>query len=224
MMPKFNGKGCHMATDIEVAACNPKKVLLSSFNHSARIPHGVSIEHVCAAMNDFIDFIGFINQQLSTRKMPRMESFLMPANFSSIVGEFMSANIPKYCESIVKNQYHNGHPDMIPAKAFPNNAVQYAHDGIEIKASRYLKGWQGHNAEDAWLMVFCFESSRPTDNSKGIKPRPFEFRFVAGAKLSKSDWTFNGRSETSRRTITATVNPEGYKKMITNWIYRAPDL
>jgi hypothetical protein len=54
------------------------------------------VAHVRAAMIDFLDFLGFINQQLHTRNMPRLEGFLMPANFSSIVGEFMNLTLPKY--------------------------------------------------------------------------------------------------------------------------------
>jgi hypothetical protein len=173
-------------------------------------------------MIDFTDFIGFVDQQLNTKEMDRLESIVMPANFSSIVGEFMGARIPKHCSTIVKNQYHNGHPDLIPANVFPNNAVQHATDGIEIKASRYLRGWQGHNPEDAWLMVFVFDSNRPTDYL--ASPKPFRFVMVVGAQLTKEDWMFSGRSETSRRTITASVKRSGYEKMMANWIYKAPAL
>ncbi len=130
-------------------------------------------------MDEFINFLGFINQQLYTKGIQRFESMLMPANFSSMVGEFMCACIPKYCPTLVKNLYHNGHPDLIPASYFPNDSIQYAEEGIEIKGSRYLKGWQGHNPENAWLMVFVFSSNRPADSSKGIKPKPF--RFIKGS-------------------------------------------
>jgi hypothetical protein len=105
---------------------------------------------------------------------------------------------------------------------YPGNAVQYAHERIEIKASRYPSGWQGHNAEESWLMVFVFDSNRPSDAEKGIAPRPFRFVKVVGAQLQREDWSFSGRSETSRRTITASVTPAGYAKMEANWIYRAP--
>ncbi len=37
----------------------------------------------------------------------------MSANFSSMVGEFMTATIPKYCSTLAKINYHNGHPDML---------------------------------------------------------------------------------------------------------------
>lgn len=147
---------------------------------------------------------------------------LMPANFSSIVGEFMSSTIPQHCPSISKNQYHNGHPDLIPTGMFPNNALQHGTEGIEIKASRYLQGWQGHNAEDCYLMVFCYEAGRPTDELRNVAPKPFRFVKVCAAQLQVSDWQFAGRSETSRRTITATVKRSGYDKMMANWIYQAP--
>lgn len=208
---------------LEELACHPSRVNLARFNANASLPYGLKVEHIAAAMNDFVDFIGFINQQLGTRKIERLETMLMPANFSSIVGEFMTSTIPKHCKTVVKNAYHNGHPDMLPAGKYPKNEMQHGTEGIEVKGSRYLKAWQGHNAEDAWLMVFCFSSGRPTDSVKGILPAPFKFALVAGAQLSKNDWKFSGRSETSRRTITASVTNSGYEKMMSNWIYREPD-
>jgi hypothetical protein len=207
---------------LEAAACTPIPIRPKDFNPAAVIPHGLTVKHIRQAMNDYLDFLGFINTQLHTREIHRLESMLMQANFSSMVGEFMSAAFPKYCSTIVKNQYHNGHPDLVPAKLYPNNAIQHGSEGIEIKASRYLRGWQGHNAEDVWLMVFAFDSSTPPDESKGIPPRPFRFRLVAGAYIEKADWTFSGRSGTSRRTITASVNRSGYNKMLANWIYKEP--
>jgi len=171
-------------------------------------------------MTEFIDFLSFLNEQLSSREIPRLESFLMPANFSSIVGEFMNMSIPKYCGSLVKNQYHNGHPDLIPAGQFANDSVQYSHEGIEIKGSRHSSGWQGHNPEAVWLIVFHFDSNTAADLKKGVPNRPFQFKAIYCAKLEVSDWNFSGRSETSRRTITASVNKTGVRKMKDNWLYR----
>lgn len=209
--------------ELERKACYPSQVKAEDFNPKTKLPYGLKVEHIAAAMNEFIDFIGFIDQQLATRKIERLETMLMAANFSSIVGEFMTSAIPKHCKGLVKNAYHNGHPDMIPAGKYPKNEMQHGTEGIEVKGSRYLRAWQGHNAEDAWLMVFCFASGRPTDRVKGVLPAPFKFVSVVGAQLTKDDWKFAGRSETSRRTITASVQPSGYDKMMGNWIYRAPD-
>jgi hypothetical protein len=213
-----------MSHDLELIACTPHQVLFDGFNPNVALPYGLRIEHLQAAMNDFTNFLGFINPQLHSKGIERLESMLMPANFSSIVGEFMSSSIPKHCHTLAKNQYHNGHPDMIPKGRFSNDAVQHADEGIEIKGPRYLRGWQGHNPEDAWLMVFVFDSSRPADVVKRVAPRPFKFVMVVGARLTKEDWLFSGRSETSRRTITASVTRSGYERMMANWIYKAPDI
>ena len=99
---------------------------------------------------------------------------------------------------------------------FPDNKVQYATEGIEVKASRYERGWQGHNPESVWLLVFVFDSNRPQDT----EPRPFKFKSVYSAYLEKEDWKFSGRSETSRRTITASII-QSDDKLVQNWIYLA---
>jgi hypothetical protein len=209
-----------MRNDLEELACLPQPVDQTAFNHTAKLPYGLRVDHVRLAMESFVNFLYFINTSLHSNSLPRMESLLMPANFSSIVGEFMKSNIPKFCPSIVANRYHNGHPDLIPAGYFDNDAVQHGRDGVEIKASRYDGGWQGHNPEDTWLMVFVFSSNRPGDPDQGVPPKPFCFLSVYCALLEKADWSFSGRSADSRRTITASVTRSGRQKMLANWIYR----
>lgn len=207
--------------DLESLACTPLPLNLNGFNPNALIPYGCTFQHIQQAMSDFLEFLGFLNAQLYSRHLPRLESMIMPANFSSIVGEFMHTAIPRYCPTLVKNQYHNGHPDLIPVGLFPNDAAQHASEGIEIKASRFARGWQGHNPEAIWLMVFVFDSNRPGDTTKQITPRPFQFRAVFGAKLEAEDWQYSGRREGSRRTVTASVLKRGYDKMFLNWIYQS---
>lgn len=207
--------------DHEARACTPCPLDDGRFNASAVIPYGVDVSHIKAAMQEFLRFLSLLNGVLYSNQMPRLESFLMTANFSSMVGEFMNTTIPKHCKSVVKNTYHNGHPDLIPAGRYPKDALQYGTDGIEIKGSRQPRGWQGHNAEDCWLMVFVFDSNTASDALNNKEPRPFRFVAVYGAQLCKADWSFADRSDTSRRTITASVTPSGLAKMKSNWIYRA---
>ncbi|MCI5148786.1 MAG: hypothetical protein D3916_05240 [Candidatus Electrothrix sp. MAN1_4] len=207
----------------EKEACVPVPLKPGSFNQECNLPYGLEVEHIKTAMDEFLAFIGFLNQQLHTKQMPRLENFLMPANFSSIVGEFMNVSIPNHCKTLVKNQYHNGHPDLIPAGVFPENSVQYSCKGVEIKGSHHGRGWQGHNPEAVWLMVFHFDSNTSnTSNAqkKNTAPKLFEFKGVYAAQLEESDWNFSGRSATSRRTITASVNKNGVDKMKGNWLYK----
>jgi hypothetical protein len=138
----------------EQLACFPEPLTLERFNQNCFLPYGLDVSYIQQAMSDFLEFLGFINRRLHTKAISRLESFLMPANFSSIVGEFINISIPKYCPALVKNRYHNGHPDLIPRGMFPDDAVQHATEGIEIKGSRHSGGWQGHNPEAVWLMVF----------------------------------------------------------------------
>lgn len=205
---------------LEIESCTPAPINPKGFNPKAVIPYGCNTIAIQKAMQDFLDFLGFINLQLRTKKIDRLESFVMMANFSSIVGEFMGVSIPKYCKTIIRNEYHNGHPDLIPLNHYPKNSILHGEDGIEIKGSRHISGWQGHNPENCWLLVFVFESNTPRDTLAGKPPIPFKFKKVVGAKLALDDWTFSGRSATSRRTITASVNRKGFEKMEKNWIYK----
>ena len=205
-----------MSNITEQMACTPMPLNTKGFNARTVLPHSLETSQIQSAMQDFLDFLGFINNQLYTKSIPRLETMLMSANFSSIVGEFMSATIPKYCKTLTKNHHHNGHPDLVPTGFYKNDDILHGSEGIEVKASRYTKGWQGHNPEDVWLMVFVFESNRAKDTI----PSRFKFISVAGALLTKSDWNFSGRTGTSRRTITASVTPSGFSKMSANWIYR----
>lgn len=211
------------ATADEVAARTPFPVAQSGFNRDAQLPYGLTTAAIGAAMGEFVNFLGLVNGMVGSRGIARLEALLMPANFSSIVGEFVLGAIPSHCKSLVKNRYHNGHPDLIPVGRYDDDAVQHGTDGVEVKGSRYLKGWQGHNQEDTWLMVVVFDSNRPADVAKNIAPKSFRFLTVLGARLVKDDWDFAGRSATSRRTITASVKQSGYDKMVANWIYRDPE-
>jgi hypothetical protein len=209
----------------DLSFCVPERPLFQNFNAAARIPFDVSVEHIFQAMVDFTDFLRTVDTELVRKQMSRLEDMLMPANFSSMVGEFITSNLPKHCPTIAKNAYHNGHPDLLPAGKYPgNSAQQVGADGIEVKASRYKKGWQGHNPEDVWLMVFVFDGGRPADVRTVRAMTRFRFLAVYGALLERTDWQFAGRSQTSRRTITATVLPSGFEKMAENWIYKAPEL
>ena len=61
---------------------------------------------------------------------------------------------------------------------YADHSLQHGTEGIEIKASRYSSGWQGHNPEEGWLMVIVFESNRPTDRAKKVPAIPFRFKSV----------------------------------------------
>jgi len=49
-----------MKSSLEQSACRPQPVGIGSFNPGAEIPYGLTVEHLCGAMNEFIGFIGFL--------------------------------------------------------------------------------------------------------------------------------------------------------------------
>lgn len=200
--------------------CTPVSLDPDGFNPSAVLPHGLTTDQVRGAMQEFLEFIGYVDTQLCAKGLNPLAAMFMPANFSSLVGEFVNATIPRYCPTLAKNVYHNGYPDLIPRGYFPGDAVQHGDQGIEVKASRYPRGWQGHNKEEGWLMVYVFDAARPADVATATVLAPFRFLGVYAAHLDEDDWTFAGRSATSRRTITASVNERGYRKMAANWVYK----
>ena len=79
----------------EEAACQPVPLNLNGFNSKAQIPFGLKPDHIQSAMQEFVNFLGFVNTSLLSKRIPRLESFLMTANFSSIVGEFMGGSYPE---------------------------------------------------------------------------------------------------------------------------------
>ena len=194
----------------------------TGFNPKATIPFGVTTEHLYESMKEFTGFVELIDFQLRAQQMARFEDILMAANFSSLVGEFMSRTIPKHCKTVVKNNHHNGHPDILPAGKYPNDSAQRAGtDGIEIRASRYLKSWQAHKADDKWLMMFVFQSGRL--NPKVTEQVGFKFLIVAGGLLTKTDWPAR-RWETGHTMTEESVTTTAAQRMMSNWIYKCNEL
>ena len=62
-----------MANNIEEKACTPVPVDPSLFNPNCKLPYDLTTAHIHQAMNEFIEFLGFINQQLHKKGIPRLE-------------------------------------------------------------------------------------------------------------------------------------------------------
>lgn len=184
---------------------------MNSFNNNVILPYGLNVHHIAGAMVDCTNFIDLINTQLTNNKLNTLQDIMMPANFSSMVGEFIVSVMHNHCTGLIKNNYpSNGHPDLVEYDYYENNSCQYGDHGIEVKCSRNDSGWQGHNPESSFLLVIVY------DLNNG-----FKFKKILAAKLEKDDWNFSGRKEGSRRTATASINKKGREKLEDNWIYRA---
>jgi hypothetical protein len=124
----------------------PEPLDKNGLNPKAKIPFGVTTDHIRASMQDFIEFLSLIDTQLHAKRMGRLENMLMQANFSSIVSEMMTASIPKHCKTVVKNRFHNGHPDILPANKYPDDpmAVRVKVGGADQPLIPDIKGVTSH--------------------------------------------------------------------------------
>ena len=82
----------------DLSFCVPEQPSFENFNDNAKIPFGVSVENIFHAMVDFTDFLRTVDAELVRKNMARLEEMLMPANFSSMVGEFISDSSHAYSD------------------------------------------------------------------------------------------------------------------------------
>lgn len=180
------------------------------FNPRATLPYGLKVRQVKAAMREAYRFLYKTNAFLLKSGYKRLEDF-MPGNaFSGLVSEVLVQSMSKHSPRLTKNLRVGGHPDLIPKGHYRGNKILQGDQGIDVKSSKQAGGWQGHNPEAGWVMVFRFRLG------------PFELVEVLAARLARRDWSFSGRGETSRRTITASMKKQAVERLRNNWIYRNP--
>ncbi len=188
-------------------------------NPNAILPYDLTTTEVIEGMRLTYDLLFEINNFLVSKHYPRLEDMILGNSMSGLVSEFVVRNIGVQSKMMVRNKKVGGHPDLIPKNRYPNDEVLRG-EGIEVKTSIQQGGWQGHNPEACWIMIF-----RYTVDRRPIPPQdrePIEFVQVLAAKLSRTDWSFSGRSATSRRTITASITKRGMPKLRGNPIYQNP--
>jgi hypothetical protein len=187
-----------------------------------QLPYEISPSEIALSIQQVYNILHLIDVALVQGGAERVEDFMHPANYSFMLSELIVGGLANHCKGLVKNGYHNGHPDLLPVGVYPDNKVQYAHEGIEVKCSRNPSGWQGHNAEASWMLVavYC-----PDTTTEPFEDRmPTFFKRVMLARLEASDWSFAGRREGSRRTPTASILRSGFDKLQAGTVYYEPDL
>jgi hypothetical protein len=183
------------------------------FNESAALPYGLRVAEIKAAIDDVYDFFYNVNRFLVDKGWDRLEETLSAASFSGMLSEMIVQGVSKRSATVNKNMHHNGRPDLVPRGHYPGDGALHGDEGIEVKASRYSTGWQGHNVESGYLLIVQFYSE---------KTEPTIIDRVMAAKLDVADWSFSGRGEASRRTPTASVKRSGVEKLAANPVYLDP--
>jgi len=159
-------------------------------------------------LNDYLVGAGFMS----------LEELLLGNSLSGIISEFLVKNIARASTTLEANLKVGGHPDLLPKGHYSSNLVLKGEAGIEVKSSIQSGGWQGHNPEDCWLMVFRYAVGEQADGAK----LPLTFIEILCAEVKQADWSFSGRKGASRRTPTASITASGVEKLRRNFLYRVP--
>lgn len=191
------------------------------FHENSRLPYGLTVGEIRKAISAAYDLLDGLNQYLVSRGYGRLEDLLLGNSFAGVLSEVLVKSISDCSVTMTRNLQIGGFPDLIPRGRYASDSVLRGKQGIEIKSSKQSGGWQGHNPEAGWIMIFRYVVD--TEDIAGGRPRPTEFVEVLAARLGEDDWNFSGRRGGSRRTITASINRQGVAKLRANAVYRHPD-
>ena len=189
-------------------------------NRSVRLPYGLRVDEVEKAASETYRLFHGLNDFLEGNGFRPLEELLLGNSLSGIISEFLVKNIARASAVLEANMKVGGHPDPLPTGHYASNLVLRGDEGVEVKSSIQRGGWQGHNAEDCWLLVFRYAIGK---QNKG-EPIPLTFLEILCAKLELADWSFSGRKGDSRRTPTASITSSGVEKLRSNFLYRLPNV
>lgn len=196
----------------------PTRLESRCINHRVTLPYGLTVGEVEQAVAETYRLFHGLNDYLVANGFRPLEELLLGNSLSGIISEFLAKNIARVSFNLEANLKVGGHPDLLPKGHYSSNLVLKGDEGIEVKSSIQKGGWQGHNPEECWLMVFRYAVGKQ-DNDESV---PLTFVEILCAHLTKSDWSFSGRKGTSRRTPTASITTTGVEKLRSNFLYRLP--
>lgn len=187
-------------------------------NRQVRLPYGLRVEEIEQAAAETYRLFHGLNDYLVGAGFRPLEEVLLGNSLSGIISEFLVRNIAKASSALEANMKVGGYPDLLPKGHYSSNLILKGGEGIEVKCSIQKGGWQGHNPEDCWLMIFRY-SVGEQENRQLV---PLTFVEILCAKLAKADWSFSGRKGASRRTPTASITTVGVERLRSNFLYRIP--
>ena len=187
-------------------------------NRRASLPYGLRVDEVEKAVAETYRLMHGLNDYLVGAGFLSLEELLLGNSLSGIISEFLVKNIARASTTLEANLKVGGNPDLLPKGHYSSNLVLKGEAGIEVKSSIQAGGWQGHNPEDCWLMVFRYAVGEQEDGTK----LPLTFIEILCAEIKHTDWSFSGRKGSSRRTPTASITASGVEKLRQNFLYRLP--
>jgi hypothetical protein len=192
----------------------------TAFNAQATLPYNLRLSDFEGAMNDIYDFFHDTNSFLVNHSLPRLDDTLRKAIMSGVISDMLTDALAKHARNLVRNAFHNGHPDLLVGGVYPNNATKSGTDGVEIKTTKKKGGAvDTHGGRDQTMCVFVYEVDH--DPAKAVDARqPMTFREVYLAKVLTTDFRNNARGKLGTRT--STLDKAGVLKLRNGWIYKKP--
>ncbi len=196
----------------------PTRLHARYVNRRLTLPYGLKVDEVEEAVAETYRLFHGLNDFLVGGGFRPLEQLLLGNALSGIISEFLVKNLARASHTLEANMKVGGHPDLLPKGHYSSNLVLKGDEGIEVKSSIQKGGWQGHNPEACWLMVFRYAIGEQEDGQSV----PLTFVEILCAKLERADWSFSGRKGSSRRTPTASITASGVEKLRRNFLYRLP--
>ncbi|MCZ6675752.1 MAG: hypothetical protein O7E52_00730 [Candidatus Poribacteria bacterium] len=196
----------------------PTRLASRYINRHVDLPYGLKVDEVEEAVAETYRLFHGINDYLIGDRFRPLEELLLGNSLSGLISEFLVKNIARVSATLEANLKVGGHPDLLPKGYYTSDAILKGDEGIEIKSSIQKGGWQGHNPEACWILVFRYTVGRQNNG----KSQPLTFIEILCAKLLATDWSFSGRKGSSRRTPTASITRSGVEKLRANFLYRVP--
>lgn len=134
----------------------PTQLVPEYVNRRASLPYGLRVDEVEKAVAETYRLLHGLNDYLVGKGFLSLEELLLGNSLSGIISEFLVKNIGRASKTLEANLKVGGHPDLLPKGHYASNLVLKGDAGIEVKSSIQVGGWQGHNPEDCWLMVFRY--------------------------------------------------------------------
>lgn len=188
----------------------------TKFNSDLELPYELRLRDFELAMQDVYDFFYDVNTFLTRKGLHRLEDMLRPAAMSGLISDMLTASLAQHARSLVENQYHNGHPDLIVTGVYPNDSVKSGEKGVEIKTTRKAGGAvDTHGARDQWMCVFVYSVDNKTEPAHDRAPTIFKELYLG--HVTVEDFRKNARGELGTRT--ATLDRYGIAKLRNSWVY-----
>jgi hypothetical protein len=192
------------------------KVNPKAFTPAPVLPYELRLIDFEAAMQDVYDFFFDVNTQLIGKGLPRLEDTVRGAILSGLMSDMLTASVAKHSRTLVKNGFHNGHPDLLVQGKYSNDRVKAGEHGVEVKCTTKVGGAvDTHGARDQWFCVFVYQVDRLTEPA--IEREPMTFREAYLAWVTVDDFRRNNRGELGTRT--ATLHKDGIRKLRDHWVY-----